>query len=228
MPNIETPVDSDDPKISVVVPSLETRSTEGVVEALQNQSLQPSEYEVMIINDSSIGVCQARNYGLEAAGGELVAFTDDDCDPPREWLETALDLFNLDRKLVIIEGPIAGGVEYKGNRLYPTANIAVRTKIAREVGGFSSEFEYWREDTEFGWRMEESGKYAYVESFRMRHPVVGGSSLQWGNEFRLFSQYPERYQSIVLPDTVLEYPNFVLWQLKIWDLKDRLVRFWNK
>jgi GT2 family glycosyltransferase len=47
----------------------------------------PGGFEVIVVEDSEgRGPAAARNAGIARAGGELVVFTDDDCEPDREWL----------------------------------------------------------------------------------------------------------------------------------------------
>ncbi len=92
------------------------------LEAVTHQSLRPSDYEIIVIDDgssddtrrialeygvrlvsqASSGTAAARNRGVEKAGGAIVLFTDADCVPDRRWAET------LSHPL--LEGRIAGVV----------------------------------------------------------------------------------------------------------------------
>lgn len=218
--NVRRPVQDADPYVSVVVPTLPDRDHSETVRALHEQDTD--RYEVLVVEDGSIGVCDARNHGLEAAGGEVVAFTDDDCLPTPAWIEVIASRFESEEDLVVLEGRTTGGIDYDGRRHYPTCNLAVRRGPALDAGGFRSEYEYWREDTEFGWRMEDRGDHAYDGDMEVVHPGRPHSSIVESNERRLQEEYPERYEEILVPDTVLGRANNWLWRKGFWNLVDRL------
>jgi len=94
--------------ISVVVPAHNAAETlEPCLEALESQTLDRSQYEVIVVNDGSAdttaeiarrhqsillsqprkGPASARNLGARHARGAIVLFTDADCVPSRGWIE---------------------------------------------------------------------------------------------------------------------------------------------
>jgi glycosyltransferase involved in cell wall biosynthesis len=105
--------DSNPRRVSIVVPVF-NRPAElrQLLAALIRQSVSPTEFEILICDDGSTadipavvdelrtehappiryfrqhnqGPGTARNLGLANAGGAIVAFTDSDCLPDREWL----------------------------------------------------------------------------------------------------------------------------------------------
>ncbi len=46
----------------------------------------PSEFAVRIVVQPSLGVAAARNRGVDEASGELILFTDDDCQVDNQWI----------------------------------------------------------------------------------------------------------------------------------------------
>jgi hypothetical protein len=173
-----------DADISVVVAawSLDAKADlEACVRALGGQTVAPREVLVVIDhnpdlaawarghldgvtvldNEAEPGVVGARNTGLEAAAGELVAFTDDDAAPEPGWIAGLVSSFE-DERAVGVGGALdpewvgaeprwmptefywVVGCSYRG---LPTeaapirnpigANMAVRRAALEAVGGFA-------------------------------------------------------------------------------------------
>ncbi|AZH24019.1 glycosyltransferase [Haloplanus aerogenes] len=186
------------PAISVVVPSVPAYDHEPTITRLERQELD-APYEIVLVDDGEIDRSAARNRGLEAASADVVALTDDDTRPPDDWLATALAAFEADPDLVCLEGPVYGGCRSFGPRHYVGCNLAVRRGAAIDVGGFRSTFSEWREDVEFGWRMEAEadGHCRFEPSFRMCHPEVPRTAFDAALERRLKGEYPERYAAVM-------------------------------
>jgi len=105
-------------RVSVVVPAHNASATiEECLQALARQSLPRAEYEVIVVDDGSSdstrataarygvevltqdhqGPATARNLGADEAQGEIILFTDADCVPASNWIETMLAPFRDDQ-----------------------------------------------------------------------------------------------------------------------------------
>jgi glycosyltransferase involved in cell wall biosynthesis len=103
-------------ELSVVVCSRDgARTLPTTLWHVERQSLQRSRYEVIVVDDGSSdrtsdvarshgarvvrldpssGLAAARNAGVSAARGPVVAFTDDDCEPDEDWLAALASSFS--------------------------------------------------------------------------------------------------------------------------------------
>lgn len=196
--SVEYAREAPNPALSVVIPTIPAYDHASTVSQLRQQNFE-DEYEVILVNDSELDRSAARNVGLRTAKADVVGLTDDDCLPPPTWLSRIDHAFRDDPELVCLEGAVYGGSRYDGIRHYVGCNLAVRKKPALEVGGFRSEYAAWREDTEFGWRMERDapGHCTYDGGMRMCHPTIPRTRFDRGNERKLKAEYPKRYATIL-------------------------------
>ncbi len=107
-------------KISVIVPAYQAAALlPQCLTALQQQTLERSQYEIIVADDGSTdgtadaaehtlhgfpaarviraehgGPAHARNLGAWAAQGDLLLFTDADCEPLPDWIERFAAVFN--------------------------------------------------------------------------------------------------------------------------------------
>lgn len=212
---IRRPYASTSPRVSVVIPSLPDNDHGAVVAALRGGTVE--DFGVLVVDDPDLDICEARNVGIEAANAERVALTDDDCRPPPDWVarvDAALD------GAVCVEGRVEGGRTYRGTGLYVGCNLAFDRETALAVGGFRSEYAGWRDDTEFGWRMEDAGVCRYDPDLVMTHPDRPRASIDDALEMRLRREYPDRYEERIVPDTALGRLNDWLWRRGFWDAVD--------
>jgi len=62
---------------------------------------------VRYVLEAQPGLSMARNRGIAAARGALVAFTDDDCNVDRDWMQAVIDAFASRPELAILGGMVA-------------------------------------------------------------------------------------------------------------------------
>jgi GT2 family glycosyltransferase len=193
---IPFPADVDWPRISVVVCTYNGSSTiRDTLDALEY--LDYPDYEVIVVDDGSTdhtakiaagypvrlirtenrGLSAARNTGMEAATGSIVAYTDDDAYPDEHWLKYLAWTF-LTTSYVGVGGPnipppgdgkIAESVAHApGGPIHvlisaheaehiPGCNCAFRREALQAVGGFDPIFRSAGDDVDLCWRLMERG-----------------------------------------------------------------------
>ncbi len=77
--------------ISVVIPTVGRESIKTTLKALERQTRKVHE-TIVVRDEDRNGASWARNRGYERATGEVIAFTDDDCEPPEEWIQSIQDI----------------------------------------------------------------------------------------------------------------------------------------
>src|SRR5690606_4035458 len=116
---------SDFPFVSIVVPAYNAAGTlAACLDALHAQSYPRDCYEVIVVDDAStdetvqiarragaqvvaegkLGKSGVRNRGAQEARGEIVLFTDADCEPLPTWVETMVAPFRRDPEVVGVKG----------------------------------------------------------------------------------------------------------------------------
>jgi O-antigen biosynthesis protein len=135
------------------------------------------EYDVELIRTPNRGLSCARNTGLQAASGEIVAYIDDDAYPDSHWLKHLATTFRSTRYAGVGgpnlpprgDGPIAecvanapGGPTHvllsdtEAEHL-PGCNMAFRRDCLAAVGGFDPQFRVAGDDVDICWKLQENG-----------------------------------------------------------------------
>jgi O-antigen biosynthesis protein len=184
------------PRISVVVCSYNGARTIGdCLEGLAR--LDYPDYEVIVVDDGSRdataaiarrygpvliptpnrGLSNARNAGLKAATGEIVAYIDDDACPDRHWLRYLAATFMSTSHAGVGgpniappgDGPIAECVaRAPGGPVHvllsdqeaehiPGCNMAFRKSCLDAIGGFDPQFRAAGDDVDVCWRLQDRG-----------------------------------------------------------------------
>lgn len=136
------------------------------------------EYPFRIISTKNGGLSNARNVGLEAATGEIVAYIDDDAWPDAHWLLYLADSF-LTTTHVAVGGPnippprdsalahcvanAPGGPVHvllsdREAEHIPGCNMAFRKAALQAIGGFDGRFRTAGDDVDVCWRLQERGE----------------------------------------------------------------------
>lgn len=183
---------SEEPLVSIVVPTMQKSDAKDTVDAINN-NLMYSNYEVIVAAYPDLDISEARNEGVKDANGSIVAFTDDDAYPQKGWIQSVISHFD-DPDVAAVEGCTYGGLERAVLWGYMGVNMFYRKDVLEEVGGFDLDLAGWREDTDLAWRTLDRGyKIVYEPASKVHHPDEPGSSFNTENEKIFLKRHPSRY-----------------------------------
>jgi glycosyltransferase involved in cell wall biosynthesis len=230
-----------DPRFSVIVCTRNgAERIDACLAALERQSM--AAHEIIVVDDGSDdgtgdrvarrfpgvrllrleagGLSAARNTGAECATGGVLAFTDDDCEPDRDWLAGLAVAFaagwdaaggpNLpppartSAEALVAAAPGAPSHvmldDVEAEHL-PGCNIAVRRSAYFAAGGFDPVFTTAGDDVDFCWRLRDGGHRlgfaptAFV--WHHRRPSLRGylrQQIGYGRaEALLIAKHPQRF-----------------------------------
>jgi GT2 family glycosyltransferase len=133
--------------------------------------------EVKLLRLDPVGLSAARNAGAAAAQGEILAFTDDDCEPDNEWLARLARIYHDGRfaaaggpnlppiprdqtEAVVRAAPGAPShvmLDDEEAEHLPGCNLSVTRAAFAAVGGFDPRFRTAGDDVDFCWRLRDAG-----------------------------------------------------------------------
>jgi GT2 family glycosyltransferase len=186
------------PRVSVVVCSYNGAATlEACLDSLRK--LDYPDYEVIVVDDGSTdatstilarfpeiralrqpnrGLSAARNAGLHAATGSIVAYTDSDCVVDPDWLTQLV--YQLERtsahavggpNLSPEDGRLAACVAASpGQPMHvlesdqvaehiPGCNMAFRREVLLAINGFDTQYRKAGDDVDVCWRLQQAGMW---------------------------------------------------------------------
>ena len=231
------------PRISVVLCSYNGSAT--IKDTLTHlQELDYPDYEVIVVNDGSTdateaianqydvrlisvdngGLSKARNLGMQAASGEIVAYIDDDAYPDPHWLRYLAYTFKTGNHAGAGgpniqpqgDGPIAecvanapGGpihvlVSDQEAEHIPGCNMAFRKSCLEAIGGFDHQFRVAGDDVDVCWSILEKGwTLGFSPAALVWHHRRNSIRAYWRQqvgygkaEALLERKWPEKYNSL--------------------------------
>lgn len=216
--------------VSIIVPVYNSRKfLPGLIKSLLSQDFHGS-YEIIIVDDGSTdgtdglmktvpskklhyikqansGPASARNTGLKRAHGRIIAFTDGDCMPERDWISEMVRSFG--RGVDAVEGrietrgkvyPDSHFIKNHNGGMFLTSNIAyLRSKIRQ----FDRRYRYPnREDSDIAFDvLSKGGRIVFSSNVIVRHVLLKSSlksmlkrKLYFESDALLFKKYPILYK----------------------------------
>lgn len=182
------------------------------------------EYGVRVIRTSNQGLSSARNTGLRAATGEIIAYTDDDARPDPNWLMYMAASFcnsphvgmggpNIapdgDGFIALCVANAPGGPSHvllsdlEAEHI-PGCNMAFRKAELEAIGGFDPQFRQAGDDVDVCWRLQANGgKLGFSPGAMVWHHRRNRLSAYWKQqigygraEALLEKKWPEKYNSL--------------------------------
>ena len=233
------------PRVSVIVASYNgDRTLKACLDSLQRQNYP--DYEIILVDDGStdttpqiasqhpgvrcfrhqknLGLSVARNTGIAAALGEIVAFTDSDCRADEDWLHYLVgDLLHGEfagiggpNLLPPEDSPVATAVMVSPGgpapvmltdrqaEHIPGCNMAFFKSALAEIGGFDPTFQKAGDDVDLCWRLQQAGcKIGFSPSafvWHYRRPTIRAYLKQQKDygaaEALLVRKHPEYFNAL--------------------------------
>lgn len=207
----------------IVVDDGSTDNTPAIVAEVKRTARADSPALFSIRHEKNFGLSVARNTGIAAATGEIVAFTDSDCRADEDWLYYLAGSL-VGSEFVGIGGPnllprddsgVAAAVMVSpGGPAHvmltdreaehiPGCNLAFYKRALEEIGGFDPIFMRAGDDVDVCWRLQQAGckigfsPAAFVWHYR-RSTVAAYLKQQEGYgeaEALLVRKHPENFNS---------------------------------
>lgn len=200
------------PFVSVIVPVYnDSKRIEICIKKLLNQTYPKNKYEIIVVDNISTdntprvikkypvklffekniqSSYAARNKGLEKAKGEIIAFTDSDCQPTETWLENGVNSM-IKNKADLVAGKVSfifknendpyeiydsisniqqkKKVSLRGEAA--TANLFTKKKVFEKVGLFPNNVKSGGDATWTGRASRAGHKIVYEKSAELFHPT---------------------------------------------------------
>jgi O-antigen biosynthesis protein len=189
-----------------------------------NSAAIARELGAVVISTENRGLSSARNTGMEAATGEIVAYIDDDAYPDPHWLSYLAAMFRA-APFAAVGGPNIAPpgdgsiaecvVNAPGGPVHvllsdteaehiPGCNMAFRKSHLQSIGGFDPRFRTAGDDVDVCWRIQQHGwKIGFSAAAMVWHHRRNSVAAYWKQqqgygkaEAQLERKWPEKYNAV--------------------------------
>ncbi|QIK39867.1 glycosyltransferase family 2 protein [Pontivivens nitratireducens] len=166
----------------------------------------PRDLSVHWLRHDEANVATARNAGLMASTGQIVAFCDDDAVPEPSWLSQLVAGFDTD-EIGAVGGPVLGpdgvreqwgemGFDRRGRdtpdgpfRKLNGTNMALRREAIMEIRGFDPRFAYYLDETDMLLRLHDAGwQTRWIPGAVVHHATISNAIRGPGTTVAGFAQ----------------------------------------
>lgn len=181
---LESLIEQDYPGNAYEIIAVDNNSSDSTMEVIK-------QFPVRAVSERKKGRAVARNAGIRAASGDILAFIDADCIPARDWLQNMMSCFS-DISIGCIAGEISpykpasqlhnylariGYFSQSTTLAHPflpfaqTGNAAYTREVLDAIGLFDENL-LSGQDADLSWRMqlETDKKIAFAEKAVVYHP----------------------------------------------------------
>ncbi len=242
--------EQDFPRDNFEVVVVDDGSKDSSTDGIRKWSKDNPQINLTIIKEENKGPAAARNRGIKQSSADIVAFTDDDCQPDKGWISALYDFLQKHPDKLGVGGvtytdpekttPLTSQIVNSIESDYPTCNVAYRKSTLSKIGGFNESYPVTNEDIDITWRIEELGEIGHENKMRVKHPprrdsfvktMKGVRNLK--GEFILWELLPIRYKKehihpiyFLLVVYLLKLPLKKLIKALPWMIKNPLVNLW--
>ncbi len=183
-----------------------------------------AEYDFRLIRTPNRGLSAARNTGMMAATGEIVAYTDGDARPDPHWLQYLVAEFARENHAGIggwniappgdgrtaecvanaPGGPVHVLLSDRIAEHIPGCSMAFRREALKAIGGFDPQFRAAGDDVDVCWRLQEQGwTLGFSHGAMVWHHFRDSIATYWKQqkgygraEAMLERKWPEKYNRL--------------------------------
>ena len=168
---------------------------------------------LIFISPGHQGAAKARIKAFAQAKGDIIAFTDEDTLPKKDWLSQIKKAFDAHPEAAGIEGKVytdtikplfSNAPENLHGGIYIGCNTHYRRAVLEKVNYYDPEFYFWREDTNLAFKALTQGKIIFVPEVVTHHPAKSIAPVSlWKNlhhlkdDMLLFRRFPQKTVSFV-------------------------------
>jgi cellulose synthase/poly-beta-1,6-N-acetylglucosamine synthase-like glycosyltransferase len=159
-----------------------------------------SPFPILYFRKENRGPAVSRNYGIARSSGDVLAFTDSDCQMPPDWIRSGVEMLTKPG-VGLVAGPVlpinhadripgffAHQIDHsREDYIYATANVFYRRDVVARVGGFNESFGAYPwgtpvggEDTDLAWRVKRAGyRSIFVRDLPVYHEATTLPASTW-------------------------------------------------